>query len=63
MFKKIVKGALIGAAALALAVPAQADNIPEVTVHLFGASAQYKFWTDTAPKFLADSMSKRWCRL
>jgi hypothetical protein len=55
MLKKIMKGALIGAAALALAVPAQADAIPEVTVHLFGASAQYKFWTDTAPKFLADT--------
>ena len=51
MFKKIAKGALIGAAALAMAVPAHALT----EVHLFGASAQYKFWTDTAPKFLADA--------
>lgn len=51
MFKKIAKGALIGAAALAMAVPAHALT----EVHLFGASAQYKFWTDTAPKFLQDT--------
>lgn len=49
MFKTIVKGALIGATALALAVPAHALT----EVHLFGASAQYKFWTDAAPAFLA----------
>jgi hypothetical protein len=54
MFKKFVKGAIIGAAALTLAAPVQAADNPDVLVHLFGASAQYKFWTDTAPKFLAD---------
>ncbi|BBO85839.1 hypothetical protein DSCO28_64050 [Desulfosarcina ovata subsp. sediminis] len=50
MFKRIMKGAMIGAAALALSVPAQAADI---TVNLFGASAQYKFWTSAAPEFLA----------
>lgn len=53
MLKKIVKGALIGAAALMIAAPAQAT----IEVHLFGASAQYKFWTDAAPKFLNDPIS------
>ncbi|BBO68365.1 hypothetical protein DSCA_22950 [Desulfosarcina alkanivorans] len=50
MFKKIARGALIGAAALAMAVPAHALT----EVHLFGASAQYTFWIDAAPKFLSD---------
>lgn len=52
MLKKIVKGAVIGAAAFMIAVPAQAATIE---VHLFGASAQYKFWTDAAPQFLNDT--------
>ncbi|BBO92848.1 hypothetical protein [Desulfosarcina ovata] len=49
MFKKVVKGALIGAAAFMIAAPAQAT----IEIHLFGASAQYKFWTSAAPEFLA----------
>lgn len=49
MLKKMMKGAMIGAAALALAIPAQATDI---TINLFGASAQYKFWTSAAPAFL-----------
>ncbi|WP_246803893.1 hypothetical protein [Desulfosarcina cetonica] len=49
MFKKVMKGAMIGAAALTLGAPAQAADI---TVNLFGASAQYEFWTSAAPAFL-----------
>ncbi|MGD8846971.1 MAG: hypothetical protein PVI54_15720, partial [Desulfobacteraceae bacterium] len=48
MFKSILKSALIGAAALMIAAPAHALT----EVHLFGASAQFKFWTDAAPLFL-----------
>ena len=48
MLKKIVKGGLIGAAAFMIAAPAQAT----LEIHLFGASAQYKFWTAAAPEFL-----------
>lgn len=51
MFKKIIKGAVVGAAALMITVPAYAAT---VEVHLFGASAQFNFWTSAAPKFLAD---------
>lgn len=50
MLKNLFKGALVGAAALALTVPAQAADIE---VNLFGASAQYEFWTSAAPAFLA----------
>lgn len=50
MFKKVMKGTMIGAAAaLVLGAPAQAADI---TVNLFGASAQYEFWTSAAPAFL-----------
>ena len=50
MFKTIAKGAMIGAAALMLAAPASATT----EVNIFGASAQYEFWTAAAPDFLAD---------
>ena len=50
MFKNLVKGALIGAAALTLAAPAA--QAADITVNLFGASAQYEFWTSAAPAYL-----------
>ncbi|MFH2090813.1 MAG: substrate-binding domain-containing protein [Pseudomonadota bacterium] len=49
MFKKIVKGIAIGTAALTLAATAQAA---EVNLNLYGASAQFTFWTAAAPNFL-----------
>lgn len=52
MFKNILKGIAIGSAALAItAGAAQADTIE---VNLYGASAQFKFWTNAAPYFLKD---------
>lgn len=51
MIKKLLKGIAVGSALMFLAGPAAADT---VEVHLFGASAQYKFWTAAAPQFLAD---------
>lgn len=50
MIKKIVKGIVVGSALISMAAPVSA-----LEVHLFGASAQYKFWTAAAPQFLADS--------
>jgi hypothetical protein len=49
MFKKILKGIVIGGAALTIAASAQAGTI---NVNLYGASAQFEFWTATAPDFL-----------
>ncbi len=49
MFKKILKGMVIGSAALTIAASAQAGTI---NVNLYGASAQYEFWTAAAPSFL-----------
>ncbi|MCM2286026.1 MAG: substrate-binding domain-containing protein [Desulfobacula sp.] len=49
MFKKLLKGMVIGGAALTIAASAQAGTI---NVNLYGASAQYEFWTAAAPEFL-----------
>ena len=49
MFKKILKGMVIGGAALTIAASAQAGTI---NVNLYGASAQFEFWTAAAPEFL-----------
>jgi len=52
MLKKIAKGLVIGGAALTLA--ATAAQAGQIDVNIYGASAQYKFWTKAAPKFLVD---------
>jgi hypothetical protein len=51
MFKNVIKGMAIGSAALMLT--AGAANAELVEVNLFGASAQYSFWTNAAADFLA----------
>ncbi len=53
MLGKIVKGLMIGSMAVAMAVPAAAQ-LREVNI--FGASAQYAYWTEGAPQFLRDYM-------
>ncbi|MCK5481997.1 MAG: hypothetical protein KAJ06_12645, partial [Gammaproteobacteria bacterium] len=47
--KKILKSAVIGASMLAMVGTAHAGK---TQVNLYGASAQYKFWTAAAPEFL-----------
>jgi hypothetical protein len=49
MFRKILKGAAIGGALLAIAGTAVAANYE---INLYGASAQYLFWNDAADDFL-----------
>ncbi|WDP92946.1 MAG: substrate-binding domain-containing protein [Desulfobacter sp.] len=50
MLKNIIKGAVIGGAALTMmATAAQAQTYQ---INIYGASAQYKFWNDAAPEFL-----------
>jgi len=51
MFKKLIKGAIVGVGMLALAGAAQA----EINVNLYGASAQYLFWNDQADNYLLDN--------
>lgn len=50
MIKKILKGMLVGGAAMTIA--ASAANAAKIEVNIFGASAQFKFWNAMAPKFL-----------
>ena len=50
--KKILKSAVIGASMLAMMGTAHAGK---TQVNLYGASAQYKFWTSAAPEFLINS--------
>lgn len=50
MFKKILKGIVIGGAAFTIA--ASAAQAEQIDVNLYGASAQFKFWTSAAPDFL-----------
>lgn len=50
MFKSITKGLLIGAMALGFATTAGATVYE---VNIYGASAQYKFWTSAAPAYHA----------
>ena len=52
MFKNVIKGMAIGSAALMLT--AGAANAQKIEVNLYGASAQYSFWTNAAAAFLAD---------
>ncbi|WP_320044882.1 hypothetical protein [uncultured Desulfobacter sp.] len=52
MFKNVVKKMAIGSAALMLT--AGAANADLIEVNLYGASAQYSFWTNAAADFLAD---------
>jgi len=47
--KKVLKSAVIGASMLAMVGTAHAGK---TQVNLYGASAQYKFWTSAAPAFL-----------
>ena len=49
MLKKIIKGMLIGGLILGLAGSAAAADYE---VNIFGASAQFEYWIDGAPKFL-----------
>jgi hypothetical protein len=49
MFKKIMKGMLMGGALLALTAPVHAA---EVNINIYGASAQHLFWNDAADNFL-----------
>ena len=49
MLKQVLKGMVIGGAALAMVGTANAATID---VNLYGASAQYKFWTAAAGNFL-----------
>ena len=51
MFKKLLKGMVVGGAALTIAASA-ASAADTVEVNIFGASAQYKFWTAAAPEYL-----------
>lgn len=55
MLKKIMKGVVIGGAALTLA--ASAAQAATYEINLYGASAQFKFWTEAAPGFLAEKLS------
>jgi ABC-type phosphate transport system substrate-binding protein len=55
MFKNIVKSAMIGVAMLAAG--ATAANAATYEINIYGASAQYKYWTQSAPKFLSDSIA------
>ena len=48
MLKKISKALLVGSALLAMVGTAQADK----EINIFGASAQYEYWTTGAPLFL-----------
>lgn len=49
--KKVLKSAVIGASMLAMVGTAHAGK---AQVNLYGASAQYKFWTSAAPAFMLD---------
>ena len=59
MFKKIVKGIAIGGAAFALTVSAAHAETYEINI--YGASAQFKFWTAAAPAFMVDSETGLGC--
>ncbi|GAB6095207.1 hypothetical protein JCM14469_14590 [Desulfatiferula olefinivorans] len=50
MVRKIVKSAVAGTCLMAMVTAA---NAAEYNVNIYGASAQYKFWTSAAPEFLA----------
>jgi hypothetical protein len=52
MFKKLIKGAVIGGALLAFAGTASAADY---NLNIYGASAQHKFWLNLAPDFLTSA--------
>ncbi|MGD9162204.1 MAG: hypothetical protein PVG39_27590, partial [Desulfobacteraceae bacterium] len=52
MLKKLVKAVVVGGTLLA--VSAGVANAAEYNVNIYGASAQYKFWSDAAAAFLDD---------
>nr|WP_319395365.1 hypothetical protein [uncultured Desulfobacter sp.] len=54
MFKKILKGLAIGGTVLAMGATAQAADT--ININIYGASAQYKFWTAEAPEFLKNKL-------
>lgn len=59
MLKNIIKGIAIGGAAVAMLVSsASADALQ---INLYGASAQFTFWTSAAPKYLADGVNGYGC--
>ena len=49
MFKLLIKGAIIGISALALATAANAGTYE---INMYGASAQYKYWNGAADDFM-----------
>ncbi|MBU1172200.1 MAG: substrate-binding domain-containing protein [Proteobacteria bacterium] len=49
MVRKLVKSAILGTCLMATVTAA---NAAEYNVNIYGASAQYKFWTSAAPEFL-----------
>lgn len=51
MFERITKSTVLGMAMLALAVPASAAD---VSINIYGASAQFLYWEAAAPAFLTD---------
>lgn len=51
MVKKLVKSAIAGTCLMAAVTAA---NAAEYNVNIYGASAQYKFWTSAAPEFLVN---------
>ncbi|MBN1625271.1 MAG: substrate-binding domain-containing protein [Deltaproteobacteria bacterium] len=51
MIKKLVQTAIIGGALLGMTAGASADTI---NINIYGASAQYDFWTNAAGDFLTD---------
>lgn len=58
MLKKMLKGMVVLGAAALLAAPVQADTFE---VNLYGASAQFKYWTDAADDFLEDATNGPGC--
>lgn len=54
MLKKFLKGLVVAGALMGLVAPAQAaiDETSAVTVNMFGASAQYNYWSTFTPTFM-----------
>jgi hypothetical protein len=55
MLKNIFKGLVVAGALMAFAIPGT-SNADIREINIFGASAQYKYWTEGAPQFLSDAM-------
>jgi hypothetical protein len=52
MYKKLIKGLLVGGAVFAMTATANATP-NEYNINVYGASAQHKFWLNLAPDFLS----------